>query len=104
MALRVDRLDSGDLRLTIGNAFLPEDAWRIHELVEGTRSGARVALDFRNVRDCHDFALSLLARDVLDGRVAVDLEGMTQHQERVLSYFGVAGRGERSVTADLDPM
>jgi hypothetical protein len=104
MAFSIERLDSGDLRLVMGTDFASEDAWRIHELLDRIDAGTRVELDFRRVRDCHDFALSLLARDILGGRIQFDLQGMTQHQERVLSYFGVAPSGAHAATADFDPI
>jgi len=103
MAFSVERLKSGDLRLLMGHDFLTEDAWQVHELVDRTDTGARVILDFRMVRDCHDFALSLLARDILAGRVLFDLQGMTQHQERVLSYFGVSASSHVEL-GDFDPI
>jgi hypothetical protein len=87
----------------MGNDFLPDDAWNIHEVVERAVTGTRMVLDFRRVRDCHDFALSLLARDILSGRVTIDLRGMTQHQERVLSYFGVEA-DRPAVSFDGDPV
>lgn len=104
MSITVNRLDSGELQLVMGIEFLPEDAWQIHELLDRAAAGARVELDFRRVRDCHDFALSLLARDILSGRVTFDLHGMSQHQERVLSYFGVPASGDLDALVDRDPI
>lgn len=103
VAFSVDRPGTGAIRLSMGSDFLPEDAWQIHELLERSPNGTRVELDFRSVRDCADFALSLLARDILAGRVVFDLRGMTQHQERVLSYFGVDPSSQQPV-ADFDPI
>jgi hypothetical protein len=103
MAFSIERRGPGVLRLEMGHDFLTEDAWQIHELADRTDSGTRIELDFRAVRDCHDFALSLLARDILSGRVVFDLQGMTQHQERVLSYFGVSA-GARDPVGDFDPI
>lgn len=103
MAFTIDPLGPGSIRLSMGSDFLTEDAWQIHELLEHTDGGTRIELDFRRVRDCADFALSLLARDILSGRVTFDLRGMTQHQERVLSYFGVDPTSRESV-ADFDPI
>jgi hypothetical protein len=103
MAFTVDRSDPATLRLTMGTDFLPDDAWQIHELLERSDSGTRIELDFRRVRDCADFALSLLARDILGGRVRFDLQGMSQHQERVLSYFGVDPTDDLAI-ADFDPI
>jgi hypothetical protein len=104
MAFSVEHRDEGSLQLTMGLDFLPEDAWHVHELVERSEEGARVVVDFRRVRYCADFALSLLARDVLSNRVTVDLQGLTQHQERVLSYFGVANAAPEGAAADFDPI
>jgi hypothetical protein len=103
MAFSMDQLESGDLRLTVGEDFSPEDAWKIHELLDRSNAGTHVQLDFRRVRDCHDFALSLLAHDIVAGRAVFDLHGLSQHQERVLSYFGVAPGAQESL-ADLDPI
>lgn len=103
MAFSIDQLESGDLRLTVGNDFGPDDAWQIHELLDRSVPGTHVEVDFRRVRECHDFALSLLARDILTGRALIDLHGMTQHQERVLSYFGVAPEAHCAL-ADVDPI
>jgi len=103
MAFSIERQGAGVLRLIMGHDFLTEDAWQIHELIGRTDAGTRVVLDFRVVRDCHDFALSLLARDILAGRVLLDLRGMSQHQERVLSYFGVSV-GAREAVGDFDPI
>lgn len=103
MAFTVDRPGPDRLKLTMGTDFVPEDAWQIHELLERTDSGTRIELDFRRVRDCADFALSLLARDILGGRVGFDLQGMSQHQERVLSYFGVDSTSHPAI-ADFDPI
>ncbi len=103
MAFTIDRHGPEALRLTMGSAFLPEDAWQVHELLERSEVGMRVELDFARVRDCADFALSLLARDILGGRAHIELLGMTQHQERVLSYFGVDD-SSRAALGDFDPI
>lgn len=103
MTVSVDRLGPDDQRLVIGDDFLAEDAWSIHDVIEHACAGARIEIDFRRVRDCHDFALSLLARDMLAGRSEISLHGMTQHQERVLAYFGVSAASAEAVS-DFDPM
>ena len=79
----------GALTLEIGSAFVPEDAVRIHDLIERTEPGTVVQIDLHRVRDCHDVALALLARDIVRGRAHVALRGVSQHQLRVLGYFGV---------------
>lgn len=79
----------GALTFEIGSAFVPEDAVRIHDLIERTAPGTTVEVDLHRVRDCHDVALALLARDIVQGRAHVALRGVSQHQLRVLGYFGV---------------
>ncbi len=102
MAFTIDRRGPGSVRLIMGSDFLADDAWQVHELIDRTDSGTSVELDFRRVRDCADFALSLLSRDILNGRVRIELLGMTQHQERVLSYFGVSASPQEA--GDFDPI
>lgn len=82
----------GALSLEVGRSFAPEDAVRIHELIERAAPGTPVEIDFRRVRECQDFALALLAKDLVAGRVRVALRGMSQHQQRMLGYFGVTER------------
>jgi hypothetical protein len=93
MAVLENAPAAGEMKLEVGPSFLPEDAFRIHQVLQGLDPGTRVAIDFRRVRDCHDFALSLLARDILGGTMSIALRGMSQHQERVLAYFGVQSAG-----------
>lgn len=81
----------GALTLEIGQSFAPEDAFRIHELIEHAEPGTPVEIDFRQVRECQDFALALLAKDLVRGRARVALRGMSKHQQRMLGYFGVTG-------------
>ncbi len=79
----------GALTFVIGSAFVPEDAARIHDLIERTPPGTLIEIDLHRVRDCHDVALALLAKDIVRGRVHVALRGVSHHQLRVLGYFGV---------------
>jgi hypothetical protein len=79
----------GSLTLEIGQSFASEDAVRIHELIEHAEPGTPVEIDFRRVRECQDFALSLLAKDLLGGRARVAVRGMSEHQQKMLGYFGV---------------
>ena len=103
MSFSVERPATGVMRLSMGTAFLSEDAWQVHDLLERIEASERLVLDFRRVRDCADFALSLLARDLLAKSARVEVVGMTQHQERVLSYFGVAPSSPRAF-GDADPI
>ncbi len=80
----------GALTFEIGRAFVPEDAARIHQRIEDVAPGTEVEIDFRQVRECNDFALAALARDIVHGRARVALRGISQHQQRLLRYFGVS--------------
>lgn len=88
----LETLADGALALQIGHSFAPEDAERIHEMVERAAPGTPIQIDFRRVRECQDYALALLARDLVAGRARIDVRGMSQHQQRLLGYFGVRGR------------
>jgi len=83
----------GAVALEMGRSFAPEDAARIHEVLERAAPGTTVEIDFRRVRECQDFALALLARDLVAARARVAVHGMSQHQQRILGYFGVASAG-----------
>ena len=84
----------GGVALEVGRSFAQEDAARIHEVIERAAPGTTVEVDFRHVRDCQDYALALLARDLVGTRTRVAVRGMSQHQQRILGYFGVAHAGE----------
>ncbi|HEY6098033.1 MAG TPA: STAS domain-containing protein [Anaeromyxobacter sp.] len=85
-----DRTAEGSLTLKLGQAFAPEDAARIHELIERAEPGTPIDIDFHRVRECEDFALALLAKDIAGGRASVAIHGTSKHQQRMLEYFGVA--------------
>jgi hypothetical protein len=90
--LRVVDDAEGKLRLEAGESFLPEDALWIRVLIGRAAPGTAIEIDFRHVRQCHDVALSILAQDLLGGRAAVAVLGMSQHHERLLAYLGVPMR------------
>jgi len=84
-----ERTVEGALTVELGQSFAPEDALRIHEVIVRAAPGTPVEIDFRRVRECQDFALALLAKDLVDSRARVAVRGMSQHQQRLLGYFGV---------------
>jgi hypothetical protein len=88
MTVRIGR-DPDGLSVGLGHSFAPEDATELGRLLAGLEPDAPVVIDFRAVRDCHDAALSLLARAILAGPARVTLRGTSQHQERLLRYLGV---------------
>ena len=80
---------NGELAIDVGPSFLPDDARAVCEMLELLGPGMRAMIDFGRVRDCHDVALSLLAREIATGRARVMLRGTSQHQQRLLRYLGV---------------
>jgi len=86
-----DSIADGALTLELGQSFGSEDAVRIHDLIQHAGPGTPVEIDFRRVRECQDFALALLARDLVAIRDRVAVHGMSKHQQRLLGYFGVSG-------------
>lgn len=96
MSIRIEAAEGGNrLQLDVGESFLPDDARRVHAIIEECAPGTVVHLDFRRVRECPGYALSLLANDLLSGRAQVAVHGLSQRDERLLEYLGV-----RSPVAD----
>jgi hypothetical protein len=90
MSIRIEAAAGGDkLQLDVGESFLPDDARRLHAIIEECAPGTVVHIDFRRVRDCPGYALSLLANDMLAGRARVAVHGLSQRDERLLEYLGV---------------
>jgi len=87
---------AGAVSLQIDQAFLREDALRIHELIERAAPGTPFEIDFRNARDCNAVALALLARDLAEGRARVALHGTSHHLERLLGYLGASAAARRA--------
>lgn len=84
--------------LSLEGTFDAAHAWRLHDTLAQLTRRPRVSLDFRDVRIFHDFAIALLARDLLAGAGRIQATGLCQHQRRILKYFGVGdvGLGEPS--------
>jgi hypothetical protein len=78
--------------------FEASDAGRVHEALASASPEGPVVLDFTQVRHFEDFAIALIAPDLMaPGRPRVRLRGLGLHQERLLEYFGVQrGRGGES--------
>lgn len=86
---RTDTASGSRVLFRLDGTFDAGEAWRVHDAIGQLGPEARVILDFRDVRAFHDFAVALLARDLLAMRGRVSATGLLQHQRRVLRYFGV---------------
>ncbi len=87
------RVTSERLTLTLEGTFDASEAWRVHDVLAHLVPPTRVSLDFRKVRAFHDFAIALLAKDILSMRGHIEATGLCQHQRRILKYFGVDETG-----------
>ena len=84
-----DELASGQVLLRLEGTFDTAEASRLHDTLAMVPAGTSVTVDFRQVRDCHDFAIALLAQEVAGVTGRISLMGLCQHQRRILRYFGV---------------
>lgn len=89
MTVRIRKSREG-LSIDLGSSFVTDEAEDLCRLLAGLEPASPVVVDFREVRDCHDVALSLLARAIVSGPARVALRGTSQHQERILRYLGIA--------------
>lgn len=71
--------------IRLEGAFDCAAATRLHALVDDVADGAKLTLDFREVRLFHDSAIASLA-DALARHPDARLVGLSQHQYRLLRY------------------
>ncbi|HEY7725278.1 MAG TPA: hypothetical protein VH880_08085 [Anaeromyxobacteraceae bacterium] len=103
MAVETVGLPGGEVLLRFEGTFEAQDAWRVREALRG--GGARVVLDFGQVRIFQDFAIALIAPDIAAaGDTPVRVRGLGLHQRRILEYFGVtpAPAEERAREAEAE--
>ncbi len=83
------QLPGRSVLLRVRETFDAAAATELGELLADAPPDSAVTIDFGNVRDFLDFALVMLARDVIAARARVTLRGLGKHQRRVLRYFGM---------------
>jgi len=82
----------GEVLFKLEGVFDVPAARRVEKLLEKTRDGEAVRLDLSHVREFHDFGIAVLAQALKHGKPRrVSLQGLRQHQLRMLRYFGVDG-------------
>lgn len=92
MTMQIEaRRDSIDVR--VGAKFGAVDVQRLEEALAALGPVSRLTIDFGLVRECDDAALALLAATLgsIHGS-EVSLNGLSQHQSRLLAYLGLAPR------------
>lgn len=104
MSIQTTEIAGSELLLRLTGDFEAADAWQVHEAIQGAGRGALVVLDFSQVRHFEDFAIALIAPDlVATPSHRVRIRGLGLHQRRILEYFGVKGAAldERTRWDDL---
>ncbi len=100
MSMQASEEPGGELVLHLEGGFDAKDARRVHEALRSADRAVGVVLDFTRVRTYEDFAIALVAPDlVATGGLRIRLRGLGQHQARLLEYLGVRGAGERASAA-----
>src|SRR5262245_54198138 len=77
--------------LEAGALFDVPAAMRLAKAIASMPRTSQVVIDFLHTRECHDFALAVLAQALVraDGGVLqVRARGLTTHHERLLRYLG----------------
>ncbi len=76
------------LTVEVRSAFVIEDAQELGAVIARAAPGTEVAVDFRQVRECHGPALARLAEAMRAGRAHVALRGISEHDRKLLGYLG----------------
>lgn len=92
-----------EVSIHLGERFTPLEARVLHDVASRAEPGARLDLDFRGVRVCHDVALLLLAQDIRAGLAEYTLLGLSPHHLRLLGYLGAPGARFDGLPPPPDP-
>ncbi|MBI5070241.1 MAG: anti-sigma factor antagonist [Deltaproteobacteria bacterium] len=104
MSVQTTEVPGSELLLRLTGDFEAADAWKVHETIQSAEHGSHVVLDFSQVRHFEDFAIALIAPDLVGGAEhRIRIRGLGMHQRRILEYFGVKGTAldERARWDDL---
>ncbi len=85
----VKRGEHGELIIQVGGTFDGKAASRLAGWLGEVPSSDELVIDFTRVRDCQDFGLASVARNLAGRGTRLQVRGLTRHQERMLRYFGV---------------
>ncbi len=88
------------IEVRVGSTFGRADAIRVQQAVATLGPFSRLVVDFHEVRECDDVALTRLARalaQVAYGEIA--FHGLSHRQWRLLTYLGVNPEEPRDAAA-----
>ena len=75
--------------LVLNGVFDEEAARFVSETVARLGMDEVVVIDCRSIHDFHDSALGVLASALKQGEGRVEIQGLCEHQRRLLRYLGV---------------
>ncbi len=87
--IETEQLRRREVLLRVKGIFGADAASELGELVADAPPDVHLTVDFGKVSAFVDFALAMVARDLVAARARVTLRGLGQHQRRLLRYFGV---------------
>lgn len=76
-------------------------AQRLARALAQTDENEQVRIDLTQVREFHDYGVTVLAQALLSRGPRVDVRGLRQHHLRLLRYFGIQV-GAASVGTELE--
>jgi len=92
---------AGPFLIRLSGPFDGLAARRLEAMLSRAKPGVHLCVDLTQVREFPDFSLAVLAQALTRCEARLTLLGLSQHQIRVLRYFGVdTGPLERAAGAD----
>ena len=90
MSAQARSTPGGEMAIILKGNFDAADAWTVHEAVQSADRRWPLVLDFTQVHAFEDFAVALLAPDLVTPTgQRIQVRGLGLHQRRLLEYFGV---------------
>jgi len=96
------RIGAAQLTLPVDGAFDLAQAHRVLERALALPEG-RLSIDLRGVREIHDSALACLVAGLGASNHPCDLQGLTDHQRRMLHYLDARRLAGRAVAVEDTP-
>lgn len=87
------------LALQVKGTFDVGAAARLAEVLRAAPRDAELCVDFSRVRDFRDNTIEVLCRTLGEVGPRLSIEGLTQHQLRLLRYFAVPSPAASSAAA-----
>ena len=76
-------------------------AQRLAKALAQADAGDKVRIDLTQVREFHDYGVTVLAQALSAFGARIDVRGLGRHQRRLLRYFGVHAADEDVVEVEV---